>query len=95
MLESLSSENGTPFASVAEFWLLDANGKPLSRTGWSARADSEDAEAGDLAANAIDGKPDTKWHSQWGAAQPDQPHHLIIDTGRATTFSGFRMAAAR
>ena len=91
VLESLSSQNGTPFASVAEFWLLDAGGNPLPRVGWRALADSEDAGAGDFAANAIDGKADTKWHSQWQSEQSKQPHRLIIDTGRATRFGGFRM----
>ena len=91
VLESLSSENATSFASLAEFWLLDANGKPLPRTGWKAKADSEETGSGDLAANAIDSDPATKWHSQWQSAQPAQPHYLVIDTGRATTFSGFRM----
>lgn len=91
VLESLSSQNGTAFASVAEFWLLDDKGNPLPRTGWRALADSEDAGAGDLAANAIDGKADTKWHSQWQSEQPGQPHRLVIDTGRATRFAGFRM----
>ena len=91
VLESLSSQNETAFASVAEFWLLDAAGRPLPRTNWHASADSEDAGAGDFSDNAIDGNPDTKWHSQWQSAQPAQPHRLIVDLGRATTFSGFRM----
>ncbi len=91
VLESLSSQNGTPFASVAEFSLLDAKGQPLPRSGWHASADSEGTGSGDFAANAIDGNPETKWHSQWVGQQPAQPHRLIIDTGRATTFSGFRM----
>ncbi|MBV9470343.1 MAG: discoidin domain-containing protein, partial [Abitibacteriaceae bacterium] len=91
VLESLSSQNGTPFASVAEFWLLDAQGNPLPRQGWHATADSEEPGANDFAANAIDGDPATKWHSRWLSAQPEQPHRLIIDTGRLTRFAGFRV----
>jgi hypothetical protein len=43
-----------------------AAGQPLPRAGWSvACADREEPGAGDLANNAIDGNPDTKWHTQW------------------------------
>jgi beta-galactosidase len=91
-LEALSSQNGGPFASVAEFNLLDVEGKPLPRAGWSvAYVDSEEAGSDDLAGNAIDGNPDTKWHSKWMSAEPGPPHYLVIDTGRPTQFSGFRV----
>ena len=90
-LESLSSQRDTPFASVAEFWLLDEKGAPLPRVGWKvAYVDSEDANANDVAANAIDGNASTKWHSQWQSAQPPQPHQLVIDLGKPTPFAGFR-----
>ena len=91
VLESLSSQSDTAFASIAEFWLLDAKGQPLPRSRWQAFADSDDKSSGDVAANAIDGDPATKWHSRWNDAQPPQPHRLIIDMGQATKFFGFRM----
>ena len=90
-LESVSSQRGTPFASVAEFWLLDGDGRALPRTGWQvACVDSEEPGASDVAANAIDGDLDTKWHSQWQQAQPPHPHRLVIDLGKPTAFAGFR-----
>jgi beta-galactosidase len=93
-LEAFSSYNVTPFASVAEFYLLDAGGQPLSRTDWKvAYTDSEDIGAGDLAINAIDGDPKTKWHSEWSGAQPPFPHMLVFDLGKPTKFSGFRYLA--
>ena len=90
-LEAVSSQNGRPFASVAELYLLDAQGQPLPRAGWKvAYVDSEEPGSGDVALNAIDGNPDTKWHSQWQTAQPELPHRLALDLGRPTTFFGFR-----
>ena len=44
-LEALSSQDGRPFAAVAELEILDAAGKVLSREGWrSVFADSEEEE---------------------------------------------------
>ena len=89
-LESLSAYAGV-FASVAEFSLLDPNHQTLSRDGWKiAYADSEEIQAGDLAINAIDGKADTNWHTQWHGKSPVPPHSLVIDLGAVRGFSGFR-----
>ena len=92
-LEALTSQNGGPFASVAEFNLLDAAGQPLPRAGWSvAYVDSEEAGSDDLAGNVLDGKPETKWHSKWiGSDLPGPPHYLVIDLGQAAQFHGFRV----
>jgi beta-galactosidase len=91
-LESLSAFDGKPFAAVAELDLLDPSGKPLSHEGWTiAYVDSEERDKEDGAAeNAIDGQTANYWHTQWGAAQPDQPHQLVIDLGASQTISGFR-----
>lgn len=89
-LETLSSYQG-PYASVAEFDLLDEQGKPLGRKGWKAAyADSEEVSSHDVAANAIDGDPQTKWHTQWADGAPGQPHTLVIDLGVPVRFAGFR-----
>jgi len=55
-----------------------------------AHVDSEDAAHGNVAANAIDGDPDTFWHTEWGAQEPGLPHELVIDAGRAVEIHGFR-----
>ena len=50
--------------------------------------DSEDTANGNVAANAIDGNPDTIWHTQWTPVNDPMPHHLTIDLGRAVTLNG-------
>jgi hypothetical protein len=51
-------------------------------------ADSEDSANGNVAANAIDGNPETIWHTQWVPTNDPMPHHLTIDLGRAVTLKG-------
>jgi beta-galactosidase len=91
-LESLSAQDGKPYAAVAELDLLDEAGKPLSHEGWTiAYVDSEEREKEDGSAeNAIDGQTVNYWHTQWGAAQPGHPHRLALDLGRTRVVSGFR-----
>ena len=87
-LEEVSEINGKPWASVAEFNLLDATGTPLARKGWVASADSVEVSGG--AQNAIDGDPGSVWHTQWDGASPPPPHSLIVDLGHAQQVHGFR-----
>lgn len=91
-LEALNARDGKPFAAVAELVLLDADGKPLSTEGWTvAYVDSEEREREDgTAENAIDGQTANFWHTQWGSAQPDFPHRLILDMAGPRTIGGFR-----
>jgi beta-galactosidase len=91
-IDALNAQDGKPFASIAELTLLDAAGNPLSMEGWTiAYVDSEEREKGDgTAENAIDGQTANFWHTQWGAAQPDFPHRLILDLGQPREVSGFR-----
>ena len=35
-------------------------------------------------ANAIDGNPDTFWHSRWSPDVPKHPHELVVDLGSVT-----------
>jgi beta-galactosidase len=91
-LESLSAQDGKPFAAVAELDLLDAGGKPISHDGWTiAYVDSEERSSEDGSAeNAINGQTADFWHTEWSAAQPDHPHKLVLDLGQSQTISGFR-----
>ena len=91
-LESLSAQDGKPFAAVAELDLLDESGRPLSHEGWTiAYVDSEERDQEDgTAENAIDGQTANFWHTEWGAAQPNHPHQLVLDLGKSQTLSGFR-----
>jgi hypothetical protein len=45
------------------------------------------------AANAIDGKADTFWHTPWGAQAKPMPHHLVIDLGSEVSLSGLKYLA--
>ena len=91
-LESLSAQDGRPFAAVAELDLLDTAGKSINHEGWTiAYVDSEERASEDGSAeNAIDGQTASFWHTEWSAAQPAQPHQLILDLGRAQKIAGFR-----
>ncbi len=91
-LESLSAQDGKPFAAVAELDLLDESGKPLNHEGWTiAYVDSEERGKEDgTAENAIDGQAANFWHTEWGAAQPNHPHQLVLNLGKSETISGFR-----
>jgi len=91
-LESESALDGKPYAAVAELDLFGADGKPLSREGWTiAYVDSEERVGEDgTAENAIDGQTANFWHSEWKNAQPDHPHRVILNLGSAQTISGFR-----
>jgi beta-galactosidase len=91
-LESLSAFDGGAFAAIAELNLLDADGKALSHEGWTiGYVDSEERDKEDgTAENAIDGQTANFWHTQWSAAQPAQPHQLVLDLGKPQSISGFQ-----
>jgi len=58
----------------------------LVRLGARVRADSE--QPGYEAALAIDGRPETIWHTRWEPKEDPPPHHLVIDLGRVMTVRG-------
>jgi len=45
------------------------------------------------AANAIDGKANTFWHTPWGDQAKPMPHHLVIDLGSEVSLSGLKYLA--
>ncbi len=53
-------------------------------------ADSEEksGEVG-VATNAIDGDPDTHWHTEWSASDPAHPHEIQVDMGKAYNLHEF------
>lgn len=91
-LESLNAHDGKQFAAVAELDLIDASGKSIPHTYWTiAFVDSEEMTKEDNSAmNAINGQTADFWHTEWGDAQPNHPHRLVIDLGENATISGFR-----
>ena len=50
--------------------------------------DSEDTANGNVAARAIDGDPESFWHTRWTPTVDPLPHHLTIDLGRSVTLKG-------
>jgi beta-galactosidase len=90
--ESLSAQDGQPYAAIAEVSLLDAAGQPLSAEGWTvAYVDSEErAKEDGTAENAIDGQTANFWHTEWGDKKPGHPHRLILDLGQSREIGGFR-----
>jgi len=91
-IEGLSSQDGKPYAAIAELDLLDAAGSPLSHNGWAiAYVDSEERAGEDgTAENAIDGQTANYWHTEWKNNSPAYPHRLILNLGQSQTISGFR-----
>lgn len=88
-LEALDAQDGKNNAAIAEFYLLDKNGKPLSRQHWKiAYADSEETSGGNFTADKIfDLQESTFWSTARGAKYP---HQVVIDLRENVTISGFR-----
>ncbi len=86
-LQALSTLDGKPLVSVAEFEAIDANGQNLPRTNWKLLwVDSE--QEGKEGENAIDGQSSSQWEtSRSGGALP---HEIVIDLGQSTTLGGVR-----
>lgn len=89
-LVALTSQNGNPYAAIAELQLLDGNAQPINSSGWTASADSEETvDETAPASQAIDGDPATFWHTEWGDYEAPLPHYLQIDLGSAQEITGF------
>ena len=90
-LEALSEVGGNAWSAAAEIDLLGTDGRPLSRSGWTASADSaETAGENGAAANVLDGDAATIWHTQWQGATPPLPHWIVIDMHRSAEVTGLR-----
>ena len=89
-LEALSEINGNAWTSAAEFNVLGTDGINLDRTGWTASADSaEVTKQNGVAANVLDGNPDTFWHTEWSPDTP-MPHALVVNMAGTRSVGGFR-----
>ena len=54
------------------------------------KADSEETAGEDgKAANAVDGDPNTFWHTQWQDTTPELPHEIVIELAPAAAIKGF------
>jgi beta-galactosidase len=92
-LQALSSQNGDEYTTLAELDAFDAAGHTLSHQGWKILyVDSEENFAeGDQAENAIDGDPDSFWHTLWSAPHTSHPHTLVVDLGAEHELAGVRL----
>lgn len=89
-LDALSNYDGTNIASIAEFDVLGADGKPVSREPWKIMyADSEETRSGNRTADKVfDLQESTFWQTVDNTAYP---HQLVIDLGKEYKVTGFRM----
>ncbi|WP_193211045.1 Ig-like domain-containing protein [Luteolibacter marinus] len=90
-LTALSEVNGNAWTSVGEFTVLDGNGSaiPISEISVDDVDSEETVDEVAPATRAIDGNPDTFWHTEWGAFEPPPPHHLTIDLGSTRSVGGY------
>ena len=67
----------------------------LPRDTWKiVRADSFEPSEGEPA-HAIDGKPNTYWHTRWQGNAPRPPHELVIDLGVKAELTGVTVRPGR
>ena len=66
----------------------------IPNDGWKiARFSSENKANQKFAANAIDGDPNTIWHTQFSGEVKEHPHELVIDLGSSHSIRGLRYLA--
>ena len=54
------------------------------------KVDSEEtASENGRGTNAVDGNPDTFWHTEWTDANPECPHEIIVQLTPPSTIKGF------
>jgi len=89
-IEALNSHWDREYCCIAELYLLDANGKRLSREPWSiAYADDEDVTSGNKNGDKIfDLQESTYWSTNKGV---QFPHHIVIDMNQDQTITGFQI----
>jgi galactose oxidase len=88
-ITSEAQGNDYPWASAAEFNVLTNPHSTLQRTDWVVSADSaqQDQESWEPS-YAIDGSPNSMWHTQWINGIAQLPHWFTIDQGVATSVGG-------
>jgi beta-galactosidase len=63
----------------------------IAKKGWKVvSVDSQQVDEGP-AKNAIDGDPETYWHTQYDPTTPKHPHTLVVDLGKDQEIGGFSL----
>lgn len=62
--------------------------KPGHRGEWKIVSASSFEPGEGLPAHAIDGDPDTFWHTRWSGNEATYPHELVIDMGKSSRLAG-------
>jgi endo-alpha-N-acetylgalactosaminidase len=90
-LKALSEINDQNWTSAAEIGLVQEGEKVAIMPSLTVeKVDSEETAGEDgKAANAIDGKKETIWHTQWQDNSPACPHEIIIKLNPAGKIKGF------
>ena len=92
-LEALNAQReNDPYTTIAELYLVDENGKEISRKNWKIiYADSEETDGEDgKADNVFDLQSTTIWHTQWQDESPKHPHQIVIDLGSVQNIIGLK-----
>ncbi|MHC5118029.1 MAG: discoidin domain-containing protein [Planctomycetota bacterium] len=89
---ALKGFEGRQWACIVELDVIFTEGKAIAMNKLvgkgNARVDNH--AAGHEAINAIDGKADTIWHTEWQEDSPGFPHLIQIDTQNQTAMTGIR-----
>ncbi len=96
-LRALSEINGEAWTSAAEIGVVAATQQAPATDKIQlkfVRADSQETASEDgKGANAVDGDPNTFWHTQWTDDNPPCPHEIVIEMIPPSTIKGFTYLA--
>lgn len=93
LLAYVASDAFEPKVEIPEATLVEvlARAKPSTLIKLGAKVIDCDSHVDAFpAANAMDGNPDTFWHTRYGSNVDPMPHHLVIDFGREVELSGIK-----
>ncbi|MBO7067477.1 MAG: discoidin domain-containing protein [Bacteroidaceae bacterium] len=69
--------------------------RKIDMTGWKLVSYTDEETEGEKengrAAQAVDGRNSTYWHSQWKPSKAPFPHSLVLDAGKDTTVNGLAL----
>ncbi len=90
-LVAKSEVNDQAWTSAAEIGVVQEGEKVAAKPSLKVvKADSEETAGEDgHASNAVDGKAETFWHTQWQDASPACPHEIIMELNPPGSIKGF------